>query len=88
MAYRYENEKAAIFTEEGQKMFLAIRDNVKNLLRLAGSVRMDKATDAVTGMGWQMMACVDRMVELGELIELTDSNKVWAQHRVFIEGER
>jgi hypothetical protein len=35
-----------------------------------------------------MIACVDRLVELGEIHELTPHPKVypWAQNRVFTDG--
>ena len=43
-------------------------------------MRLDKAISVATGDSWSMMACVDRMVELGELREIT-SNDVVGQHR-------
>lgn len=83
MTYDYQAEKARIFTEDGQKMFLSIRDRVKKLIADAGSVRMDKAISGETGCSWQMLACVDRLVELGEIIEITQAGKVAGQHRIF-----
>lgn len=80
--YQYETEKANLFTEEGQRMFLKIRDRINNLLNTGGAVRMQEAIADATGDSWQMLACVDRMVELGELHEVTGKN-VTGQHRVF-----
>ncbi len=82
--YSYSEEKPKIFTEEGQKMFLAIRDHVHDLLEQAGAVRMGEAF-ATCGGGdsWTMLACVDRLVELGEIAEITDSSTA-GQDRVFV----
>jgi hypothetical protein len=80
--YNYETEKKEIFTEDGQVMFLKIRDNVNDLLKKAGAVRMQEAIAKTTGSSWTMLACVDRMVELGELREIT-ANGIAGQHRVF-----
>lgn len=80
--YKYDTEKEFLFTNDGQRMFLQIRDHVGRLLKDAGAVRLDKAISVATGDSWSMMACVDRMVELGELREIT-SNDVVGQHRVF-----
>jgi len=82
MPYQYLVERPTLFTDEGQRMFIQIRDNVKRLLGQAGAVRMNKAIANVSGDSWQMLACVDRMVELDELQELTDN--VAGQDRVFV----
>jgi hypothetical protein len=85
MPYVYEEQKAAIFTEQGQRMFLAIRDNVRRLLKQAGAVRMQEAIRTVTGDVWEMIACVDRMEELGEIRKIPQSN-VPGQHEVYVSG--
>ena len=85
MAYNYSSEKAELFTDGGQRMFIKIRDQVLRLLGIAGAVRMQEAISNIGGDSWQMLACVDRMVELGELRELTNSDVV-GQYRVFVKG--
>jgi hypothetical protein len=80
--YKYQDEKVTIFTDQGQRRFLAIRDHVNKLLDQAGAVRLQEAISPPTGCTWHLMACVDRMVELGELREVTDST-VAGQHRIF-----
>jgi hypothetical protein len=80
--YSYETEKKKLFTESGQVMFLAIRDRVNSLLEQSGAVRMQEAIATTAGDSWEMLACVDRMVELGELHEITGKD-VAGQHRVF-----
>ena len=84
--YVYRDERPHLFTDEGQKLFLKIRDNTKRLLREAGAVRMQEAMSAGSGDSWSMMACVDRMVELGEIRELTGA-PCCGQDRVFISNE-
>ena len=86
MSYNYLTERPVIFTEEGQRMFLNIRDNAKRLLKEAGAARMQEIIKGNTGISWHMLACVDRLVEIGELRELTN-NIVAGQHRVFVEAQ-
>lgn len=87
MFYRYEDVKPRLFTEIGSIMFTAVRDNVNALLRRAGAVRFEEATKDIAGDTWVMIACFDRMVELGEIIEITPP-EIIAQHRVFIKAYR
>jgi hypothetical protein len=82
--YEYEKEKPKLFTDEGQRDFLKVRDNVQKLLALAGAVRFDKAVSVISGDGWFMLACVDRLVELGELRAITDDG-VRGQDAVFVK---
>ena len=77
MSYNYETEKAWLFTDEGQRQFLKIRDRAKNLLKVAGAFRMAE----LEAVSWGEMACVDRLVELGEIVEWPRES--WAQYRVF-----
>lgn len=85
--YTYEIERPKLFTEEGQIMLLQIRDNVKKLLSLAGAVRAQEAWKGVGGDGWLMLACLDRLVELREIREITDAT-VHGQSRVFVALKR
>ena len=81
--YNYQTEKQRIFTEDGQEMFLKIRDKVQQLLKQSGAVMMQNAISGVTGDSWMMLACVDRLVELKEIKEITSGN-IAGQHRVFV----
>lgn len=85
MSYSYAQEKQAIFTDEGQRTFLKIRDRVAFLINEAGACTMLAAVKGVSGSNWFHMACVDRLVELGEICELTELG-VAGQHRVFVKG--
>lgn len=82
--YNYQEVKPRIFTEQGQVMFLAIRDRTHQLLKLAGAARMQEIMTATAGDAWHMLACVDRLVELGEIREITNRHDVMGQHRVFV----
>lgn len=85
--YNYNEEKPKIFTDEGQRSFILTRDHVHKLLNVSGAVTMDKATKLQTGAEdtWTLMAFVDRMVELGEIREITENMDVAGQHRVFVK---
>jgi hypothetical protein len=82
--YNYQTEKPKIFTEQGQADFLKTRDSAEKLLSIAGAFNIMKVL--VTGDQWLAMAYIDRLVELGEIRELTDSN-VRGQDRVFISAK-
>lgn len=84
MSYSYEAEKPSLFTDEGQRDFLLVRDWVQRRLNEAGAFRMQEAM-AVShcGTNWGQLARVDRLVELGEIREIT-STSVAGQHRVFV----
>ncbi len=81
--YNYQTEKPKLFTEDGQVMFLRVRDQVKTLLNTAGAVRAQEALKNASGDSWMMLACLDRLVELREIRELPNA-KAPAQHRVFV----
>lgn len=88
MSYDYKKEKYGVFTAEGTKMLLGISQRVKELIRTAGAARMGEAISKCPGLSWTMLACVDYLVELEVLREVTDATKVMAQHRVFVAGPK
>lgn len=88
MSYDYQTERPGLFTESGCKMLIQIRDNAKRLIGVAGAVRMDKVMLGVFGDSWTMLACVDYLVETGELRELTPPGSRAGQHRVFVSATR
>jgi hypothetical protein len=82
--YNYTEIKPRLFTEEGSRLFLSIRDRTFQLLKVAGAVRLQEAALlGNAGDSWTMIACMDRMVELGEIREIT-SDKCAGQYRVFV----
>jgi len=86
MAYDYEKERERLFTDEGQRQLLEIRDNVKRLLSCSGAFKLGNGIGQSSGDSWQQMACIDRLVELGEIVELARADGLTpvAQNRVFV----
>lgn len=83
MAYDYETEKPWLFTDEGQRAVFAANENARKLLDSAGAFLGMRALNGVSiGDTWKMMAVLDRLVELGAIVEITGPN-VWGQDRVF-----
>ena len=82
--YEYQTERFKLFTEEGQIAFLKIRDNVKRLLNTAGAFTMEKAIQGSSVPSWLQLACVDYLVELNEIMEITKKGTVAGQDRVFV----
>lgn len=64
MSYRYEDQRADLFTEQGQRRFLKVRDRAMRLLKESGAGTAECLTGGDT---WENHACLDRMVELGEI---------------------
>jgi len=83
VAYNYMTERPKIFTEDGQVIFLKVRDNTHRLLRLSGACRADEMMNCAGGDTWTQYACIDRLVELGEIREIFQ-NKCAGQHRIFV----
>jgi len=84
--YNYQNERSSIFTEEGSVRFTKIRDHVLHRIRYTGAIDMHNAMCApgTSGDTWKLMACVDRLVELGELREVKNPYSECGQDRLFV----
>lgn len=85
--YSYSKERPRLFTEESQKDFLALRDEVQRKIKLSGAVRLQEAVSGATGDSWLHLAIIDRLVELGEIREIEQEGAA-SQHRVFVRGPR
>jgi hypothetical protein len=46
---------------------MAVRDRARDLLMAHGHATLGQLTDGLGGTNWDHIACVERMVELGEL---------------------
>lgn len=79
--YDYYTERSKLFTEEGQLLFIKIRDKVNALLVSSGAFRESEALKEFTGDSWLMMACLDRLVELKE-IEVVP-RRCWRQFQIY-----
>lgn len=81
--YNYEEMKSEVFKEENQEMFLKILENSKTLIEQAGVATLGKIISKVCGDSFVMLACVDRLVEIGKLKEVKQAVAVQAQNRIF-----
>lgn len=85
MSYSYAEQRLEIFSESGQEAFLKIRDNAHKLIRLSGAATMGRLIIG-TGDSWTLMACVHRLVEIGELRSAWDDGA--GQDQVFVAGPK
>ncbi len=87
MSYQYQQERPKLFTEEGQRDFLKVRDAAKELLEVAGAFRQSEVLQkaGICGDSWFQIACVDRLVELGEIVEVP--RDCWTQYKVYATKE-
>jgi len=74
--YEYLKQREVVFTESGIKMLFTLRDRAKELLEEAGAFREQELHISVSGDSWDMLACVDYLVERGDI------------RRVYAEGAR
>lgn len=86
LVYEYSRFKPQVFTEAGQVAFLFVRDNVNSLLKQSGAVRMKEGINNAIGEIYMHMACIDRMVELGELREVETPAGTSEYHRIFVKS--
>lgn len=84
MSYNYQTQRPKVFTEDGQVMFLKIRDNADALMKKSGAATAEKLMAGCTGDTWDMLACIDRLVEIGEIHEIPNTMSGAGQHRLFI----
>lgn len=82
--YDYETQKQKLFTDEGQRLFLVVRDKVKKILETSGAITMESAIKSFAEESWTLLACVDRMVELDELTEIPNPTSKMGQNRIFV----
>ncbi len=87
MSYSYRAEREFVFSEEGQELFLNIRDQTHRLTKAAGAVTLEAAIRGFSGDTFQMMACVDRLVEIGELKEVQHNDPSVSQSRIFFRSK-
>ena len=83
--YSYQGMKGIIYTDSGLRKFLKIRDFVHEAIKKTGCIRMENVISYVAGDPWEAMACVDRLVELGEISEIFQPY-VPGQNRIFIKS--
>ena len=80
--YIYTEQKEILFTDVGQRGFLKVRDNVRNLLEIAGAFEAGKAWEGISESSWFLLTCMDRLVELREIKELTPPDTCF-QYKIY-----
>lgn len=83
--YHYSDLRPQVFTDTGQRAFLKIRDRANALLKEAGAARLQEIINSSSGDSWLLIACVDRLVELGEIREVAQDDVV-TQYRIFVKS--
>jgi len=83
--YKYEDRRSYVFTERGVPQLMRIKDRANRLIREAGAAKLGNIIADETGCSWDLLACVDYLVELGNMKEI--KRDCMAQNRVFISPE-
>lgn len=83
--YQYQELRPHVFTENGVRDLLVLRDHVRKCLVLSGAVTLAKALAPICGDSWQQMALVDYLVEIRELIEIPTNAR--GQDRIFVSAK-
>lgn len=81
--YSYEKEREMLFNEEGFKLFIRVRDRAKELLKEGGAFTIAGIMRKIGGDDWDILACADMLVELGEIEEVKRERD--GQYRTFVE---
>lgn len=86
MGYVYSEQRAKVFLEETQPMFLKIRDAAKRLIAESGAVTAGKLIQhAGSGDSWTMLACIDRLAEIGELHPVPNPHSRAGQDQIYVQ---
>lgn len=84
MPYTYQEEKPKLLTDDGQRLFLRFRDRAQELLKISGAARAHEMMSGFSGDSWILLACIDRLVELGELRHVDTVAPVATQYRIYV----
>jgi hypothetical protein len=86
MNYNYNEQKPYVLSDDGSADVIRIKNFIDEAIADYGAVRMQEIMDRckfATCDTWEMMACVDRLVELKQISEVTRNISVAGQHRIF-----
>ncbi len=82
--YDYQECKKTLFTEEGMKDYIKVRDAVKVLLAGPGAFSHTGLMEKLSGIdAWFVQAACEYMIEQGELVCLRGKETAWMQFYVF-----
>ena len=82
--YDYTTERSFVFTEPGVEMLFKARDKANKLLAEAGAFREQEVLSCLSGDSWHQLACVDYLVERGEIRRVYDRGA--RQYNVYIRN--
>lgn len=85
--YVYANHREWLNSEQGIRAVGEVLRNVERVLRPAGAALMSAVWPTAANTD-QMMAAVDRVVEMGVIVELKLEMHPSGQRRVFVLAER
>ena len=83
MPYKYEDLRPEFFTPRGNETLEKVRINVATQLMHGSQLTAHAAVNGLLGDNWLAHACLDRLVELGELVEVITPPQTWGQNRIF-----
>ena len=83
--YKYSDIRPKLFTEEGMEKVLKARDNVAKMIGLSGAATMNNLIKNLYGDSWLQLACIDYLVEKGEIREVKQVGDVMGQNRIFVK---
>lgn len=86
MSYNYLIEKPYTLTDEGSADVISVKNFIDKGIAAYGAVRMQEIMSKCkfhTCESWERIACVDRLIELKEISEVTKDIRVAGQYRVF-----
>lgn len=84
MPYEYEKERPWLFTDDGQRMFIKVRDRAKYLSSTAGAMQIICLLQGMGGDSFKQLACVDRLIELEEFRRI--DREQMTQYQVLVEN--
>jgi hypothetical protein len=86
MPYDYQSQKHLLFTDEGQRTFLKLRDRVLCLIEKTGAIRCQEALREYLGDSFLALAILDRMIELGEIRKI-EQGRIAGQYEIYVSAK-
>jgi hypothetical protein len=84
MVYDYQTERPKLFTEEGMRILIHVRDAAKKLLAESGAFKAGKVF--ASGDGWTSHAALDYLVEIGEIRRIEQGGYTAGQDEVYTKS--
>jgi hypothetical protein len=86
MPYSYAEMKDSLFTPDGTRCLLAVRDSAFRMLKASGAFVCWAVLRDTAGDDWVRLACLDYLTELGEIREVPLTPPPAGQDRLFLAG--